>query len=932
MGSHALDELLARLDARAGVRGRQFERICAWYLRSAPEYRRRFRKVWLWTDWPGAWAADAGIDLVAEEHGGGLWAVQAKVYDPDYAIKKADVDSFLAESSRPGFVYRLLIATTDRLGATARRTLDDQREPVGYVLRSQLELAQVAWPASPDYLRPRRPPPKRPFPHVREAIRATVKGFERSDRGQLVMACGTGKTLAAMWIAERLDSKRALVLVPSLSLLAQTLREWSANASKPFDYLAVCSDDSVAGEDDFVQHTSELGLPVTTDPHLIAAFLRRHGRRVVFATYQSSPQIAAAYEGRVPGFDLVVADEAHRCAGRVGTEFTTILDADQIRSRRRLFMTATPRYYTARLRREAGVLDLEVASMDDEAVFGPVLHRLSFGEAIERDLLSDYQVVVVGVDDETYRRYAERGELVTRDGRKITDARTMAGQIGLAKTMRKYDLRRIISFHGRVKAAREFSAEMPDVIGWMPTRARPAGTLWSNHVSGAMTSGHRDRLLLRFRDLAPNERGLLSNARCLGEGVDVPSIDGVAFIDPRRSTIDIVQALGRAIRKSPDKKLGTIVLPVFLSANEDPDRVLDESAFKHVWDVLKALRAHDEALGEELDELRRRSGARRSAPQRPGRIKLDVPVGRVGAQFIDAFNARLVEQTTASWEFYFGLLERFVEREGHARVSQRHKEAGIRLGVWINKQRGAYGEGTLDPHGVLDSKPYPAGPGRLAKPTGSRASPIWSGSSSEKVMRGCRMGPATTATRSAIGLAIKAARIGEARLTRSGVLGWRRCPAGPGTLAKPTGSRASPVWSGSSGEKVTRALREATARTVTSSTCGYSFSVRRTGKERSTRNGGLGWRQCPAGLGMPAKPTGSRASRVCTGSSSARGIHGFRSNTTRQASAWACGSIRSARGTADDALSTAHNPPGWKRYRAGPGTLTKPPGRRASPI
>ena len=347
-------------------------------------------------------------------------------------------------------------------------------------------------------------------------------------------------------------------------------------------------------------------------------------------------------------------------------------------------MTATPRYYTPRVRREAGQLDVEVASMDDEAVFGPVLHRLSFGEAIERDLLSDYQVVVVGVDDETYRAYAERGEFVTTDGRTVTDARTLAGQIGLAKTIRKYDLRRVISFHGRVKAAREFSAEMPDVIGWMPTRARPAGALWSEHVSGAMTSGHRDRLLLRFRDLAPKERGLLSNARCLGEGVDVPSIDGVAFIDPRRSTIDIVQALGRAIRKAPDKKVGTIVLPVFLSEDEDPEQALDESAFKHVWDVLKALRAHDEALGEELDELRRRLGARRSAPRRPGKIKLDVPAGRVGADFVRAFDVRLVEQTTASWEFFFGLLESFVEREGHSRVPLRYREDGYRLGSWVN--------------------------------------------------------------------------------------------------------------------------------------------------------------------------------------------------------------------------------------------------------
>jgi superfamily II DNA or RNA helicase len=689
-------ELLSRLDPRPDVRGRQFERICAWYLRSAPEYRERIQRVWLWAEWPEAWAADAGIDLVAEERDGRLWAVQAKAYDPSYAIRKADVDSFLSESSRAVFSYRLLIATTDRLGPTARRTLDSQREPVGYLLRSQLELASVAWPASPDELRPRRPSRKRPLPHVREAVRTTVKGLAENERGQLIMACGTGKTLAAMWISERLGSKRTLVLLPSLSLLAQTLREWSNNASEPFEYLAVCSDATVVGEDEFVQSTAELGFPVTTDPRVIAAFLRRRGRRVVFATYQSTPQIAKAYRDRTPQFDLAIADEAHRCAGRASGEFATILDRRKIRSARRLFMTATPRFYTPRLRREAGLLDVEVASMDDKSVFGPVLHRLPFGEAIERDLLSDYQVVVVGVDNEMYRAWAERGELVTPDGEKVTDARSLAGQIGLAKAMRKYQLWRVISFHGRIKAAQAFSLEMPSVIGWMPRSARPIGAVWCQHVSGAMTSGHRDRLLLRFRDLAPGERGLLSNARCLGEGVDVPSIDGVAFIDPRRSVIDIVQALGRAIRKSPGKRVGTIVLPVFLSDDEDPDRVLDGSAFKHVWDVLNALRAHDQVLGEELDELRRRLGARRTALQRPGKIKLDVP-RRVGLEFARAFDVRLIERTTTAWEFYFGMLQSFVERKGNARVPQQWTEDGYRLGTWVNGQRDQFRSGTLEP-------------------------------------------------------------------------------------------------------------------------------------------------------------------------------------------------------------------------------------------
>jgi superfamily II DNA or RNA helicase len=490
-------------------------------------------------------------------------------------------------------------------------------------------------------------------------------------------------------------STRTLVLVPSLSLLAQTLREWAANAAQPFDYLAVCSDRTVVSEDDFVQHTAELGLPVTTDPDVIAAFLRRRGRRVVFATYQSSPQVAAAYQSRTPHLDLAIADEAHRCAGRASSEFATILDGGKIKSKRRLFMTATPRFYTPRLRREAGLLDVEVASMDDESVFGPVVHRLTFGEAIERDLLSDYQVLVVGVDDETYRVWAERGEFVTRDGEKITDARTLAGEIALAKAMRKYDLHRVISFHSRVKAARGFSRDVPDVIAWMPARARPLGAIWSEHVSGAMSSGHRDRVLLRFRNLAPGESGLLSNARCLGEGVDVPTLDGVAFIDPRRSATDIIQAVGRAIRKAPDKTLGTIILPVFIANNADPDQALSNSVFTHVWDVLKALRAHDDVLADELDELRRQLGARRGSLRRPQKIQLDLPT-KITDEFARAFDVRLVEQTTASWDFWLGVLERYVEQEGHARVHQHYVADGrLRLGIWVSNQRADFGKGQL---------------------------------------------------------------------------------------------------------------------------------------------------------------------------------------------------------------------------------------------
>jgi len=687
--------LLATLGDRAEVRGREFERICQWLLRSAPEYRAQLASVWLWDEWPGRWAADAGIDLVAETHAGELWAVQAKAYDPAYRVKKADVDSFLSESARPEFGYRLLIATTDLIGPTARRTLAAQEKPAGLLLRSQLADARVAWPSRVSELLPAVPPRSRPRQHQLEAVEEIVAGFRGADRGQAVMACGTGKTFVGQLVAEALASERTLVLVPSLSLLAQTLREWTANAERAFALLAVCSDETVIGEDAVVSTTSELGFPVTTDPARIAAFLsdqQETRRRVVFATYQSSQRIAEAV--RDLRFDLVIADEAHRCAGPQVGVFATVLDDSRIPAGRRLFMTATPRYFTGRLRREASEREFELASMDDPSRFGSVFHRLTFGDAIERELLSDYQVVVVAVTDSSYRDYAQRGAFVTTDGARISDARTLASQLGLLRAIAAHDLRRVVSFHSRIESARLYAATIADVYTWLPEDRRPSGVLRAAHVSGRMSSGERDRQLNRLRAIGAGERGLLSNARCLAEGVDVPTLDGVAFIEARRSQIDIVQAVGRAIRKAPDKTIGTIIIPVFVNETEDPEQAIEHSEFDRVWQVLKALRAHDEDLAEDLDELRRELGHRRTSIVRPSKIKLDLPV-TVGDAFIHAFDARLVRETTAPWEFWLGLLRSFADREGHSRVLATHLENGFKLGGWVTQQRHLHDRGRL---------------------------------------------------------------------------------------------------------------------------------------------------------------------------------------------------------------------------------------------
>lgn len=691
----ALGDLLGRLDRDPGRRGKQFEHICKWFLTHDPVYAHELRQVWLWDEWPGRWGGDAGIDLVAEDNRGRLWAIQAKCYNQAETVTRSDINKFLSESGRAEFSFRLLIATTNRVGRIAHRTLAGQEKPASVLDLGQLEAAQVEWPRSPSALRAARLPPKRPagrWAYQAAATKDVAKGFRHADRGQLIMACGTGKTLVAMFVAEKLAAQRTLILSPSLSLLAQTLRQWTANSKRGFEFLPVCSDATVTEPDAAVENTSDLGFPVTTDPAEIATFLRRRsGHRVVFATYQSSPEIAKAYElGRVPAFDLAIADEAHRCAGPASSAFATILDPNAIKARRRLFMTATPRYFTGRLVREAKTDDFEIASMENEGAFGAVFHRLSFGAAIQRDLLTDYQVAVVGVDDATFRDWAERGRFVTIDGTEVTDARSLAGQIGVAKAMRRYDLQRTITFHSRVKRAREFAHALPQVIAWMPARQRPTGQLWSDYASGEMPAGQRRILLRHLRTLDRGHRGLLANARCLAEGIDVPTLDGVAFIDPRRSEVDIMQAVGRAIRRAPNKTVGTVVIPVFIDTREDPTVALETSTFKPVWDVIKALRSHDDELGHEIDLLRRELGRQRRPLRRPGKIHLDLPT-RVGADFARAFDVRVVEQTSATWEFWFGVLEQFVEQHGHACPTAGRHPAG----VWVAVQRRMFKVGQL---------------------------------------------------------------------------------------------------------------------------------------------------------------------------------------------------------------------------------------------
>jgi len=640
-------------------KGDRFERLMQAYLQTDPKYAYRFKKVWLWNEFPGKsdlGGGDTGIDLVALTHEGDHWAIQCKCFQESSVIDKPAVDTFLSTSSREfkneqlktvGFAVRLWISTTNKWGPNATEAIKNQSPPVIRINLHDLRAAPVDWEKLEEGIcgKQSRIGERDLLPHQKIALDKTHEYFKTNDRGKLIMACGTGKTFNSLRIAEKETGGKGsvLFLVPSIALLGQILREWTTYAKEPINAICICSDPKVSRKMDKNDNSDsysviDLALPASTNPRDIIYQFRsfklsgKRGMTVVFSTYQSIEVIAKTQkqlrkeDPELNEFDLIICDEAHRTTGVTLSDddesaFVKVHDNDFIKAKKRLYMTATPRLYSDDIKSKAAQAEAVLCSMDDPALYGEEIYRIGFGEAVERDLLSDYKVLILTLNDSdvppaVQKMIADKeSEINTDDASKLIGcinalSKQVLGDEGIIKTTDPEPMRRAVAFCQRITVSKKitaiFNTATEVYISSLPEDKKgKMVSLESQHIDGTMSAPQRDELLDWLKaDTDDNECRVLTNVRCLSEGVDVPSLDAVMFLSARNSQVDVVQSVGRVMRKSPGKKYGYIIIPVVVPSNVDASQAMDDNErYKVVWTVLNALRAHDDRFNAIVNKI-----------------------------------------------------------------------------------------------------------------------------------------------------------------------------------------------------------------------------------------------------------------------------------------------------------------------------------------
>lgn len=625
-------------------RGTMFELLSRTYLKNEPKYKRLFDEVWLLNEVPveyGIPKTDTGVDLVAKDRvTGALVAIQCKYYSEDKTIQKGDIDSFFNEVGKKFYSKGIIITSTDKWGKNAEEALVGRDKKISRISLTQLKESQIDWSgfsfAKPEQVKVHQK--KTPRTHQFPAIEAVVTGFETVNRGKLIMAPGTGKTYTSMAIAEEMAKKkdgvfRVLYLVPSIQLLSQTLRGWTADTNYQMDAIAVCSDRKVTKQETKGEYeditVADIGFPATTDTDKLLEYQTQIESSsskgdflTVFSTYQSIDVIIEAQKQGFYEFDLVVCDEAHRTTGatELGKEdssFTKVHYDENIKTAKRLYQTATPRVYGDAAKQKADDLSVVIADMDNADLYGEEFYRIGFGDAIRQGILTDYKVMVLAVNEEMIARRFQQ-MLANKDSElEFDDVTKIVGcWNGLVRRRGDSDIalgapmKRAIAFTGTIRESKLITDMFTHVVDqylYQDTDEEHENQyeIEIDHADGSMNALEKNKKISWLKDEVPdNTCRILSNARFLTEGVDVPDLDAIMFLKPRKSKIDIAQAVGRVMRKSPGKDYGYVILPIGVPAGADEHSVLDNNdKYRVVWEVLNALRSLDERFDATINKL-----------------------------------------------------------------------------------------------------------------------------------------------------------------------------------------------------------------------------------------------------------------------------------------------------------------------------------------
>lgn len=639
-------------------KGTTFEQVIQRWLRTDPRYKDLFSQVWMWKDFPyNGGRPDTGIDLVARTVDDEYVAIQCKCYASSTQISKSDLDTFIstadagfvipAEGRKERYGQRLWIATTDKWSSNAEDTLKSQQDGIIRIGLLELSTSPVDWGALLDGSEGAvaQRPGRTPLPHQLKALACAKDHYATHDCGQLIMACGTGKTFTALKIIEALTPENALILylVPSIALIKQTLNSWFYDARTPIRALCVCSDEQAAvikHDDDDITDLSvdELPMPATTDADKIASKLQAYrahfdGRVVIFSTYQSIATITAVQQRGEYVFDFIICDEAHRTAGKdVGSDFTAVHKNEFVNGRKRLYMTATPKIYQPSTKLAAKEKDTLLLSMDDIDTYGAVFYRLDFAHAVQQQLLTDYKILVLATPEETLPdsirdelynvpeeqrlfNYEVAGKFIgvinalskrmvtdcthtcDTDPKLIKTAIAFTNKIGeINKKGTSKNIARALPYLSDRYHAILTPAEKPQVV-----------SIEAKHIDGTMNMHERDEILQWLKAVPQdgNVCRVLSNVRCLSEGIDVPALDAIIFLASKSSMVDIVQSVGRVMRKAPGKQFGYIIIPIIIPAGQDAETWLNVNAgsFDTLWKVLNAMRSHDEQLNAYINAI-----------------------------------------------------------------------------------------------------------------------------------------------------------------------------------------------------------------------------------------------------------------------------------------------------------------------------------------